>query len=275
MSNPFSNETGFSIDLFVGRSRELCSMLDRLANPQSRVSSAVYGEAGVGKSWFLERTRYSYTHVFTKLEGEELAIFEWEGEGDGITLIPLNCEEITPWTSETFWRTIWQHLQSKNVPSSEQEIVDKLLSSYPSDNLLIGQLLDQITKNGRFLILLLDNFEWVIKNMDPDNPDFLNKMRSLLVREHKGLGVVLVTAESLEDLCKPIHFAASPFDNVFYPVELKCFNEVEAYDFIETRLMGIGIRFSEKEKEELFRASQGHPDRLREACYRLFENKSR
>jgi hypothetical protein len=275
MSNPFSNEIGFSIDLFVGRSRELCSTLDRLANPQSRVSSAVYGEAGIGKSWFLERIRHSYTHVFTKWEGEEFAIFEWEGDGDGITLIPLNCEEITPWTPEAFWRTIWQHLQSKNVPSSEPEIVGKLLSSYPSDNLLIGQLLDQITKNGRFLILLLDNFEWVIKNMDPDNPDFLNKMRSLLVREHKGLGVVLVTAESLEDLCNPIHFAASPFDNVFYPVELKRFTEAEAYDFIETRLMGTGVCFSEKEKQDLFQVSHGHPAQLRELCHRLFEDRLR
>jgi hypothetical protein len=275
MKNPFSTETEFSKDLFVGRTRELCSALDRLTNPQSRVSSAVYGQVGIGKSWFLKRIEHPYTRIFSKWKGEEPHFFEWKGEGSEITVIPLNCNGIDPWTPKTFWLTVWQQLRSRNIPLTERQIIYSLLDNRVADYVLIGQLLDQVAQNGRFLILLLDNFEWVIKNVDGENPIFLSTMRSLLVRQDKGLGTVLATADPLHDLCKPIDFGgASPFDNVFYPVELKPFNEMETYDFIETRLADTGVRFIEEEKRDLFRMSQGHPNQLRELCYRLFGDKS-
>lgn len=261
MNNPFGPEIKLSMGLFVGRRREIWGTLDRLANPQSRVSSAVYGEIGIGKSWFLER-----------LKQPDL-LSEWDIQEPEASVIPLNCQEIDPWSAEAFWKTIFNDLQKNNIPASEQRIISDLLNTLASDNLLIGQLLDQIAKNGRFLILLLDNFDRIIEQMELENPPFLNTMRSLLVRERKGLGIVLTTSEPLHELCKSIHFDISPFDNVFYPVELKPFELVEANNFIEARLKNTGIRFSEEEKQRLLNSAQGHPDRLREASCQLFIDK--
>jgi hypothetical protein len=261
MDNPFNQEFKFSTNLFVGRRREILGTLDRLTNPQGRVSSAIHGEIGIGKSWLLER-----------LKQPDL-LSEWEIQEPEASVIPLNCREIDPWSAESFWQTIFDELLAKNIPTSEQAIISDLLSTSAVDNLLIGQLLDQIAQNGRFLILLLDNFDWIIKQMDLEDPAFLNVMRSFLVRERKGLGIVLTTVEPLHALCKPIHFSISPFDNVFYPVELKCFTEGEANDFIEARLKNVGISFTEEEKQRLLSSAQGHPDHLREASYQLFIDK--
>jgi len=262
MSNPFSKDIEFTKDLFIGRRRELWGTLERLANPLGRVSSNIYGETGLGRSWFLERIR------------QPDLLTEWEIQDPLSTVISLDCEGITHWSAEAFWQSIWIRLQAKSIPSPEQGVIYELLNTSASDYFLIGKLLSQIAENGRFLILLLDNFERAINGVDSDNPVFLNTLRSLLMREDKSLGIVLATAEPLHDLCKRIHFYVSPFDNVFYPVKLKRFDQAEAYDFIEVHLRDSDIRFTQEERQRLYQVSQGHPDRLREACFELFDEKS-
>jgi len=261
-SNPFAKEIDFSSNSFFGRERELWGVLSRLANPHGRVSSAVYGQTCIGKSWFLKQ-----------LEQPDL-LAKWDLEEPGVTTVSLNSTEIKPPIVENFWRGVLQQLRSKNIPSSEQRLIAEILAASSIDTFLISQLLDLIAKNNRFFLLLLDNFDSIIEQIDVENPTFLNLLRSLLVRQYKGLGIVMTTIKLLNELCaNRFHFDISPFDNVFYPVELKPFNEKETKEFITYYLKKNFIQFTVEEQEQLFKISAGYPEQLRKVCYELFEEK--
>jgi hypothetical protein len=263
MTNPFEKETVFVPKWFVGRDQEIRQTLQRLANPLDKGSSAVYGESGVGKTWFLER-----------LKQPDL-LTEWGLAEPQVSIVSLNCVDITPWSPKAFWWAIWEQLQAQDIPPSEQEIIHKQLSTAPQDTLYIGQLLNQIVHNERFLIVLLDNFEGVIENIDPENPTFLSEMRAMLTRVKKGLGVVLTTKQHLEDylIAVGIKFGTlSPF-NIFQIVGLSSFSPEETEAFIKVRLKDTDLRLSEIEIKNLFEQTGGWPEQLRIAFYQLIQTR--
>lgn len=123
--------------------------------------------------------------------------------------------------------------------------------------------------------MLLDNFEWVIENVDPKLPVFLNEMRAFLAGEKKGMGAVLTTnsQQNLEDLLtiKSFEFKGSHFNNIFQYVGLTRFSREETQTFIKARLKHTDFRLSEPEMQTLFEHTGGHPEQLRTACYQLIQ----
>lgn len=121
MMNPFQKVGAFVPNWFVGRERETRLTLQRLANPLDRGSSAIYGESGIGKTWFLERLKQPDLRA------------EWGLEEPQTSLVSLDCAVIDPWSSEGFWRAIWDQLQAQNIPRSEQDIIRQHLSTAPHE----------------------------------------------------------------------------------------------------------------------------------------------
>lgn len=208
MNDSFDRDS-VSPEDFVGRTREIRLILDRLGNPNNRGSSAIFGEVGVGKTALLAHLSHS-------------ALFkEWELERE-LIIVSLDCTTINPWSSELFWQSIWRRFPVNQPAISDQDTIIDAVKSTPVDSLEIKALINNVADRGYFLVFLLDNFDWVIEHIPPTDLTFLNIMRSFLVDEKKGLGIVLTTRENLNDyMSAKLKFTVSPFDNVFVHFELK------------------------------------------------------
>ena len=258
-SNPFVYQGPVPPNLFVGREREI-DIIRRLANPISRGSSAVSGEHGTGKTSLLD-------YISTPAVYEE-----WGLSRQQCAFIKINCSTITPFTQTAFWREVLRLIEYEIQNNNRlKRQIEELHTKKQIRGFDMAELFDQIAEAGKLIVLLLDEFDWVVKNVDPQEPHFLNVMRSIINRS-QGLAVITATLEPLDALCRNVHFAASPFHNIFAFVQLKPFTRDEADELIDRLLVGTGVRFTENDRRSVYKASnKGHPARLQKACYDLFE----
>jgi tRNA A-37 threonylcarbamoyl transferase component Bud32 len=139
-------------------------------------------------------------------------------------------------------------------------------------------VLDEISRRGQVLVLLLDEFEWVIRtdnNNEPTTRDFLSALRALMNRTPKALVLVVATCRELHELCRPIKFIGSPFDNEFTFRRLRPFTRREIDQLLDNRLRpftrreidqlldnalrGTSIEFTPEERDYICSLAGNHP----------------
>lgn len=257
-SNPFVYQGPVPPNLFVGREKEIDTILSPLANPKSRGSSAISGERGTGKTSLLD-----YISIPAVYE-------EWGLSHHQCAFIKINCATITPFEQTAFWHEVLRLIEHDVQNSRLKRQIEELHTKEQISGRDMAELFDQTAEAGKLIVLLLDEFDWVVKNITPQEP-FLNVMRAIISRPLQGLAVITATLEPLNALCRNIHFVASPFYNIFAYVQLKPFTRDEAGELIDRLLLGTGVRFTEDDRKFVYEASKGHPARLQKACYDLFE----
>jgi len=262
LRNPFIYDRSVPPSRFVGRKREIRVIFGRAEFG----SVTLCGERLIGKTSLLH-----YVADPDIVKG-------WGITPDQYILIYLNCQAITGFTSTTFWQMVL-YLLSRRLSATELGMrIEQLYHQKEIHYTDIDDVLYEIDKQGKKLILLLDEFEWAIRTYTDSEVvtarDFLSRLRAL-IDMYPALSLITATCDPLEVLCGPIEFIGSPFYNGFASVRLERFTREESEELIDQALKGTGIEFSEEDRAFVYKVSEGRPYWLQNACFKLFEGKTR
>jgi hypothetical protein len=263
--NPFWIDGPVPPSRFVGRRREVRKTFSQLTGP-GQGSVAISGPHCAGKTSLL---RY--------IGAPEIST-EWDLTKDNTLISLLDCQLVDqPFNVTAFWRQVLDLLQPQ-LQDSVGETLQKLYQQEQISNADFEVILDALHAGGQRLILLLDDFDRLIRTRVTISlviRDFLSQLRALINRRPRTLSLVLATDEPLEELCQTIDFGgASPFPNSFMSVRLKGFSDQEINELIENALSGTSVAFDEQERSYVSRLSRGHPLLAQWAGHLLFEAKA-
>jgi len=263
--NPFWIDGPVTPSRFIGRRREVRKTFSQLTGP-GQGSVAISGSRCTGKTSLL---RY--------IAAPEIAA-EWDLTEDNALICLLNCQLVDhPFNVTAFWRQVLNLLQP-NLQDSMGKGLQKLCQQEQIGNADFEVILDALHERGQRLILLLDNFDRLIRTQvanETGTRDFLSQLRALINRGPRALSLVVATGKPLEELCQTIDFGgASPFPNSFMSVRLKGFSSHEINELIENALSGTGVAFDEHDRRHVSRLSRGHPLLAQLAGHLLFEAKA-
>ena len=263
--NPFWIDGPVPPSRFIGRKRELTKTFSQLTGP-GQGSVAISGPRCTGK-----------TSVLHYIAAPEIAA-EWDLTEDNALISLFDCQLVDhPFNITAFWRQVLNLLRP-HFQDSMGEGLQKLCQQEQISNADIEMILDAVHERGQRLILLLDNFERLIRTQVANETvtrDFLSQLRALINRRPRTLSLVVTTDEPLEELCQTIDFGgASPFPNSFMSVRLKGFSDQEIDELIENALSGTGMTFDEHDRRHISRLSRGHPMLALLAGHLLFEAKA-
>lgn len=264
-TNPFWIDGPVTPSRFIGRRREVRKTFSQLTGP-GQGSVAISGPRCTGKTSLL---RY--------IAAPEIAA-EWDLTEDNALIPLLDCQLVDhPFNVTGFWRQVLNLLQP-HLQARMGEELQELCRQEQIGNADFEIVLDALHEGGQRLILLLDNFERLIRTQvtgETMTRDFLSQLRALINRGPRTLSLVVATDKPLEELCQTIDFGgASPFPNSFMSVRLKGFSDREINELIETALSGTGIAFDEHDRSYVSRLSRGHPLLAQLAGHLLFEAKA-
>jgi hypothetical protein len=255
--NPFIIDSPVPPERFIGREKEVKAILDRLTNP-AHGSTAVSGEAQVGK-----------TSLLHYISSPEVAR-EWGLSLEKCTFIFVDSQTIVPFSPMEFWHYVLKSLAARKA--HDPKYIEGLLQGDDVGAFELGELFDRIVRDDKLVVLLLDEFEHIVRHVDPDDPQFLYRLRALINRPAHGLALVLASRKPLEGLCRNVHFEGSPFYTSFTSLSLGPFSLEEANELIDGYTQGTGVTFSEKDREFAYEISkEGHPYWLQKTCFKLFQ----
>jgi len=240
---------------FIGREKEVRTILDRLAG-SAPGSTAVSGEALIGKTSLLH---YISSPDTTK---------EWWLSPEKCTFIFMDSQTI-PFSPMGFWRYVLRSLTARKA--HDLGYIEGLLKGDDIGGFELGELFDRIARDGKLVVLLLDEFEHIIEHVNSDDPQFLKLLRALINRPAHGLALVLASRKPLEDLCQNMRFEGSPFPTSFTSLSLGSFSWEEANTLIDVYAQGTGVTFSDRDREFAYEISEGHPYWLQKVCFKLFQ----
>jgi hypothetical protein len=263
--NPFWIDGPVTPSRFIGRRREVRKTFSQLTGP-GQGSVAISGPRCTGK-----------TSLLHYIAAPETAA-EWDLTEDNALIPLLDCQLVDrPFNATAFWRQVLNLLQSHLAASMGEEL-QELYQQEQIGNGDFEVILDTLYERERRLILLLDNFDQLIRTQVANETvtrDFLSQLRALINRGPRTLSLVVATGEPLEELCQAIDFGgASPFPNSFMSVRLKGFSDQEINELIENALSGTGVTFEEHDRSHITRLSRGHPLLAQLAAHLLFEAKA-
>lgn len=256
--NPFIYGGPVPPSHFISRDKEVDTIMRRLIGPGSG-SSAVSGEAQIGKTSLLR-------YIASSEVLERLGL----GSSPGI-FVEVDCQILSPFSPLLFWQMIFRLIQQKvkGIDLEEKIKAASLEKDIAAPDLIA--LFQNITDSKRLIVLLLDEFEWVVTNIDPDQPNFFNTLRALV--QLPRLALVTATRIPLETLTSQMSFVDTRFPRAFAPIELGPFSQEEANELIDRALQDKEI-FDEDDRQFVYEVSKGHPYWLQNACFKLFQRKT-
>jgi hypothetical protein len=254
--NPFIVGRPVPPERFIGREREVEAILDRLAGPAPD-STAVSGEALIGKT--------SLLHYISSPEIAE----KWGLSPEKCTFIFVDSQTIVPFSPKGFWHYVLKSLAAREV--HDPGYIDGLLKGDDIEGFELGELFDRIARDGKLVVLLLDEFEHVVEHVNLEDPQFLYLLRALINRPAYGLALVLASRKPLHVLCQNMRPVGSPFPTSFTLLSLGPFSEGEANQLIDLYTQDTGVTFSDRDREFAYEISKGHPYWLQETCFKLFQ----
>jgi hypothetical protein len=242
-------EALFDLERSFVLEREITKSISQILGP-GRGSVAVSGNLGTGKTTLLKRI-LADTPIWRAESGPEL------------TMAYVDCLEETMSSIVDFYRVSF----SSQVCGTEVY-----------DHFDVESVLERLYQDNKHLVLCLDNFDWVVRALLEDSEtmtrDFFSHLRGLINRRPRALSLVVVTCESLRELCQTIDFGgASPFPSSFMSVRLRELSESRARQLIAG---AAGELFNEPEFEFILKlVEQRYPFDLLVACTYLAEAKRR
>jgi transcriptional regulator with XRE-family HTH domain len=123
--------------------------------------------------------------------------------------------------------------------------------------------------NGRRYFLCLDEIEAFT-----DFPDYIPRLlRGLADGSRKPFTLVTASRSPLSQLFPDTPTKTSPLTGICQQIDVTPFDEQEAREFLQRRLQGTGITFTENEIAALVTQSGGHPARLQKKAALLYRQK--
>jgi tRNA A-37 threonylcarbamoyl transferase component Bud32 len=193
---------------FYGRQRELAFILNRIGAERPQSVSLV-GERRMGKSSTL--FHLTARHVQERfLPGKK-----------PLGIVFLDFQQLRNITLDEFFALLCPSIQA---------VYRELSDSGPPGYTAFQRQLDELKKQGRALVLLLDEFDAVTSN-----PAFSREFYSFLRSAANHYAVAYVTSSKIElqRLCHSAEIADSPFFNIFSNLHLRPFSAEEALELIQ------------------------------------------
>ncbi len=125
---------------------------------------------------------------------------------------------------------------------------------------------------GRRLLLLLDEIEKM--TWDGFSHNLRTELRGLAEGEHAPFKLALVARSPLDRLFPDSELNTSPLAGICQQINVKPWNDATARAFIQQRLSGTPVHFSDDEIERLVQISNGLPLRLMQAAFNLYRTKT-
>ncbi|AOY81172.1 AAA family ATPase [Moorena producens JHB] len=227
--NPFVVGAPVPPDRFVGRRSEIQAAFDQIYN---RSNLAIWCGPGMGKTSFLEL-----------LASPEV----WQEYGQDpsqAVMVLLSCESIQPFTDSGFWQEVLTELIDKldSEPDLQTEI-ETLLDHGKATARGMRQVLKQLGKRNKFLLLLVDDYDAALREnpqyTQADMETFVTEFRSIAYhsRERRYLSMIVTSLRRLNELGPALNPNISPWYNHYLFGSLKPLTETE----VDTLLQGIPI----------------------------------
>ena len=125
---------------------------------------------------------------------------------------------------------------------------------------------------GRRLLLLLDEIEKM--TWDGFSHNLRAELRGLAEGWDAPFKLVLVARSPLDQLFPDNNRLVSPLAGICQQINVRPWNNATAREFIQQRLCGTPVRFSDDEIKHLFETSNGLPLRLMQAAFNLYRMKT-
>lgn len=260
--NPFICGGPVPSSHFVGREREVKTIFDATANP-ALGSVATSGDRRMGKTSLLQYVC------------DPAIIERWGLSGDKYVFLFLDCGSIGDFTPPNFWQRVLVHLLRKTKDRTLAEMIQSILTKQEVHYDDFEAVLYKMHTMGQVLVLLVDEFEWVI---DIDNErstcTFLGRLRALINRQPRVLSLITATSQELTEVCRPLKFSTSPFYDSFVFQRLKPFTEANINELIDKTLRQTGVEFSPDECAYVCRIGGFPPYLVQLAASLIFDAKT-
>jgi hypothetical protein len=218
------------------------TVFNRLRNAES---TAIIGEPHIGKTSFLFQLAES------GIQKEYL-----EGDDKKLVVASLDIHSIGEgYTPANFWEDALAPLAKLNVQSIEGLVERAGKSQFNRQTL--ESLFVKLASQNRILVLLLDEFERLLKHPNFKDPGFFALLRSLCTRTG-GLAIVIasrISVAGLNQMGRELLDTGSPFFNNVIDVNLPPFNDKE----VEMLLAKANPPFSNDEKMFVRRVAGRNP----------------
>jgi hypothetical protein len=255
--NPFIYGRPVRGDECICRSNQLQTVFNRLRNGES---SAVVGEPHIGKTSFL------FQLTDPEIQKEYL-------DGDDRKLIFANLDVHSigeDYKPADFWADALLGLSKDKAQSIETLIAKAQKSNF--NRQALEALFSKLASQNKTLVLLLDEFERLLKHSNFKDPGFFAQLRSLGTRTG-GLAIVIfsrIGVAGLNQMGRALLDTGSPFFNNMIEVNLPPFDNAE----IDLLLSKANPSFSNDEKSFIRRAAGRNPFLLQAMAGALQETNS-
>jgi len=263
--NPFVIGGPVDVHRFIGRENEVDRLFQQVTS-NARGSVAIIGERRIGKT--------SLLHYISDPE----VIRRWNVDHDSSIFLFIDCGAIAPLTITAFWQHILARLRRRLArvrPASPLLAnLDALLARAEIRTSDIEFLLEDLHSEGMILVLLLDEFEWIVRGgpeWDDVTRELLGGLRALINHASRALSLIVATRRPLDELCREVRFMGSPFYNNFIYLHLRPFHREEADALLAQMLGGTGVVFSLADKLFIDELAGTHPLLLQAAASCVFE----
>jgi len=248
--NPYGHLTALrSCEMFFGRENSLELLYDALMDGQS---VAIIGPRRIGKSSLLV---CCCLPEIQKRIGRDL---------DNHFLILLNLEEHLQRTPDGFFAFVCEQF----LQQGRKKLYLEMPPGTGGDQ--FSQVLNQFKSQGFHPVLLLDEFDSIVRNPQ-FNPDFFSFLRA---QANAGkVSYVTVSLSTLDQICHT-DIVGSPFFNIFSHHSLGPLTEDAATSLITVPSKAAGCPFTENEIQSVLRVAGRHPFYIQRTCYFLFQQKS-
>lgn len=259
--NPFAPYAPALPPVFVDREREVDLIFSHIRSTQ-RGNVAVSGPLGIGKTSLL---RYVSDPRVAASQGVEPPAY--------ISLY-VDVHAVAPFSAARFWRRVAQLLP--RFADSDVAASAARLSGESIDILELEEFLDGLAARGTTLVLLLDEFEWVLEtdNGAAESRNFLAQLASLARRTPRSLSLVVATQQPLAEVTRTIpSWRGSPFATVFSVIELKPLGRTHCDRLFRMALGEADDVLSPAEREQLYLLTGGQPAVVQAVAFALYHER--
>jgi V8-like Glu-specific endopeptidase len=261
-ANPFIVGPPVPADRFIGRQREVQTILARLDNPGNRGGTAISGERRIGKTSLLHYVESSQALASCANLSPTRAKFLY-----------LNGHLIIPLVAEQFWTSVFSVLSGCQELGGNLRVLAQSMSQEVLSKDSLVDFFCKVGEAGCLVVALFDEFDPAMDYVDPENPEFFYTLRSLLNQPSpRGFSLVVASRAPLETLFSDVKWHGSEFYNNMEMIALRPFERSEMDQLLGTYLESSGISFDNRLRNFLFSVSQGYPQAIQRGASMLFDD---
>lgn len=234
---------------FFGRTAQITEILGLLRNGQS---VSIMGPRRIGKSSLMLHLSRGAVREQADLAPPK-AIF-----------VLVDCQELGGSPPEE----VYDALYTGVLDAAEDADIPLKPSNRPGTYRALDRALNQVTKAGTAVVVLLDEFELLAAN-EQLGPYFFARLRGLTTKY--GLAYVTASQRPLYAITADEEVLSSPFFNIFVTLQLGLFTDEEAQGLITQRLANTDVAFTHKLCDHLLNLVGAHPFFIHVAGYHTYQ----